>query len=449
MRGAAARTGPTSRSAARWPRRDPRARSPGPRRTPSCGRRRRRAARARGPARPRAAARRAPRARRRRRIRRARRARPRRTPRSPAGPTAPASPLTPRSSPIAWAKIVFPAPVSPLRTFSPGAELELGLANEDEILDPEASQHRADGRPAAPPHTVPPSAGRGGSGDRGPAAGRRRTPASGAVRRYDAAEALAVAAHERRVGKRAEQRALLAEPDRDPCPRARVGDAMAVDEHGAADVGGPVPDVQVVAAGHDERPRPQVVRSDEGQRHRVEAPHQHRAAVREVVGRRAGRRRADEPVAGDAAEVLTAERPLELDHAPELTARDDGVVDGDEPLPVGLDVERRELDHLELAGEDAGNPRSSSSRGIALRKPTRPKLTPITGMPVPRNRCSARSIVPSPPSTIATSTSSGRTSVSPSTTRELDALLLGDGLEPGEARHRAPRDGRGARRPPV
>ena len=43
---------------------------------------------------------------------------------------------------------------------------------------------------------------------------------------------------------------------------------------------------------------------------------------------------------------------------------------------------------------------------IAERNPTRPKLTPITGTVVPRNRCSARSIVPSPPSTTARSTSS-------------------------------------------
>src|SRR5581483_11473079 len=48
---------------------------------------------------------------------------------------------------------------------------------------------------------------------------------------------------------------------------------------------------------------------------------------------------------------------------------------------------------------------SCRSAGIAVRKPTRPKLTPTTGTPVPRKRPSARSIVPSPPSTIAMSTS--------------------------------------------
>ena len=61
-------------------------------------------------------------------------------------------------------------------------------------------------------------------------------------------------------------------------------------------------------------------------------------------------------------------------------------------------------------------PRDELERGIELRNPTRPKLTPITGTPVPRNLCNARSIVPSPPSTIATSTSAGDSCVSQTTT---------------------------------
>src|SRR5437763_4363518 len=44
-----------------------------------------------------------------------------------------------------------------------------------------------------------------------------------------------------------------------------------------------------------------------------------------------------------------------------------------------------------------------SSGGIDARKPTRPKLTPMTGTSLPRKRCSARSIVPSPPRTTAMS----------------------------------------------
>src|SRR5436853_185764 len=48
-------------------------------------------------------------------------------------------------------------------------------------------------------------------------------------------------------------------------------------------------------------------------------------------------------------------------------------------------------------------PSSSASTSIAVRNPTRPRLTPSTGTRVPRKRRSARSIVPSPPSTIARS----------------------------------------------
>src|SRR5439155_3676263 len=50
---------------------------------------------------------------------------------------------------------------------------------------------------------------------------------------------------------------------------------------------------------------------------------------------------------------------------------------------------------------------------IEAKKPTRPKLTPITGTSLPRKRCSARNIVPSPPSTTAMSADSRSASGSP------------------------------------
>src|SRR5829696_7540017 len=50
-------------------------------------------------------------------------------------------------------------------------------------------------------------------------------------------------------------------------------------------------------------------------------------------------------------------------------------------------------------------PSSRWLRGIEVRKPTAPKLTPATGIPVPRKRPSVRSIVPSPPRTSAMSAS--------------------------------------------
>ena len=95
----------------------------------------------------------------------------------------------------------------------------------------------------------------------------------------------------------------------------------------------------------------QGVRRDERHGHGVEPAHEHRAAVREVVGGRAGRRRADHPVAGHDAEILAADRPAELDHAAEDRARRDDVVDRDVPLAVERELERRQLDHGVLAGE--------------------------------------------------------------------------------------------------
>src|SRR5207302_6674877 len=88
-------------------------------------------------------------------------------------------------------------------------------------------------------------------------------------------------------------------------------------------------------------------------RHRVESPDEHRAAVREVVRGRAGRRRTDDPVAGLPAERLAADGPGELDHAPDGGARGDDVVDGGAALAVELELERRQLDDAVVAGEDA------------------------------------------------------------------------------------------------
>src|SRR5256885_10053083 len=58
--------------------------------------------------------------------------------------------------------------------------------------------------------------------------------------------------------------------------------------------------------------------------------------------------------------------------------------------------------------------RSSSSRSGAIeaRKPTRPKLMPITGMPVPSRRASVRRIVPSPPTATASWARSGSSTTS-------------------------------------
>src|SRR5947209_7968172 len=51
--------------------------------------------------------------------------------------------------------------------------------------------------------------------------------------------------------------------------------------------------------------------------------------------------------------------------------------------------------------------RSSASGAIEARKPTRPKLTPITGTSLPSRRASVRRIVPSPPTATVRSASAG------------------------------------------
>ena len=151
------------------------------------------------------------------------------------------------------------------------------------------------------------------------------------------AEGLAVAAEERRLGQRREQAAARrrggSSPGRPAAARRRRGRRRARTPPTSAR---PVPDHDVAAARDDERPRVERVRRDERQRHRVEPPHEHGAAVREVVRRRAGRRRADQPVARLAAEILAADRPLELDHPAEARARDDDVVDRDRGVRADL-----------------------------------------------------------------------------------------------------------------
>ena len=123
----------------------------------------------------------------RRRTRPERRARPRRTPRSPAAPTAAASPFAPSRSPIACVEDRLPRAGLAGERDEARRELELRLADQDEVLDPQSAQHDSDRRRAPRP------------ADTCPTAGLRR-------------EALAVAADERRLGERREQRCGVAEP---------------------------------------------------------------------------------------------------------------------------------------------------------------------------------------------------------------------------------------------
>ena len=131
------------------------------------------------------------------------------------------------------------------------------------------------------------------------------------------------------------------------------------------------------------------VRRDEGHRHRLEAPHHHGPAVREVVrGRartacsRSSRRRAATP------RLLAADLPAELDH-PARAASSSTTTS----LTAGV----------RLAVDRAASVQSSTTRIVAreraaerrprgwspstlVRNPTRPKLTPKTGVAGRRGR---------------------------------------------------------------
>src|SRR5829696_2731770 len=240
-----------------------------------------------------------------------------------AGPIAAASPRAPSRSPIAFDRIVFPAPVSPVIAFSAGSSSRSASRMRTRF----SMRSRRSTRPwygGDPP--VPSSV-------------------------SDGAESVAVAAEERPLRERPEQAPLLAEPHRDAVAGGEVAEGVAVDEHARREVGRPVVDDEVAAATDDERAGMERVRRDERRHHRVEPPDEDGAAVREVVGGGAGRSRADQAVARLYSESLAADRVAELDHPPERGAGDDGVVDGDAALRVQLHVERRELDHLVVAGE--------------------------------------------------------------------------------------------------
>ncbi len=74
------------------------------------------------------------------------------------------------------------------------------------------------------------------------------------------------------------------------------------------------------------------------------------------------------------------------------------------PLPPGCSSSRVGSSTTSYSpAKTRARPSSRSRFAIELRKPTRPKLTPTTGTPCPRKRVSARSTVPSPPSTTARS----------------------------------------------
>ena len=61
---------------------------------------------------------------------------------APFGPTSELSVRPPSARSSAPVTIVLPAPVSPVSTVQPGAELQVGVADHDEVGDDETLEHQ-------------------------------------------------------------------------------------------------------------------------------------------------------------------------------------------------------------------------------------------------------------------------------------------------------------------
>ena len=112
-------------------------------------------------------------------------------------------------------------------------------------------------------------------------------------------------------------------------------------------------DRQQVARGDHQRPRGERVRRDERHHEALHAPGQDGAAVGEVVARRARGRRQHEAVAAHRPRLLAVDRVGELGHALARATVDRDVVDRRLRALWRLQRERRERQHLEVAGQRA------------------------------------------------------------------------------------------------
>ena len=226
-------------------------------------------------------------------------------------------------------------------------------------------------------------------------------------------EALPVAAEEGRLGQRREQRARVAEPHRDAGRRVAASpDPVPVDEHDrpprrASGSGRRPPCPRGTTSGRawSECGATNVVAIASSPHISTGPPFERLYAV-EPDGRRADDRRRRARARGPRRRPPTPARPSARARRTSTTTSLTATCRACRPA---LDLERRQLDDLELPARTPARARPRARPAAStLRKPTRPKLTPITGTPVPRNVRSARSIVPSPPSTTTRSASAGR-----------------------------------------
>ena len=126
-------------------------------------------------------------------------------------------------------------------------------------------------------------------------------------------------------------------------------------------------DDHVAAARHDERPRVQRVRRDERERERVESPDENGAAVREVVAVEPDGVERIRPSHGWRPRSSPPTHQSSWTIRPSVALVDDEVVDRGAAVAADLDLERRQLGHLVVAGEDAARARARARRGGSTR----------------------------------------------------------------------------------
>ena len=128
---------------------------------------------------------------------------------------------------------------------------------------------------------------------------------------------------------------------------------------------------------------------------------------------------------------------------------DDGVVDRDVPLPVRLDLERRELDGLELAGEHARDAALQLVPWDRAEKPDAAEVDADHGDPRPEEAVQGPEHRPVAAEHDRDLDVRRRLGMSVARDHELDALRRCDRLEPLRGPRRAPPAGRAARRLPA
>ena len=288
----------------------------------------------------------------------------------PRAAPAPGSARPPSSRPRPVTTIVLPAPVSPVTTVRPGAELEHGVVDHAEAPDPHLLEHGGD-----PTRTVGRNRSRR-AGPRQPCTGRSNFATSRSVNGA--------------ACSRASRTGALAAADLDPGARRQLDSAPAVaPQHARRRARVEHLDGEHRVRRDHQRPGEQRVRADRHQQQRLDLRPDHRPAGRERVRRRAGRRGAARPrrsPSGTAAGRRSRRRTSSIRSRAGLLDR--RLVQ----RPV-RGRRRRRRRSPSRRGSSAPRPcrrrrrpgrrsRRGRPRSASARKPTWPRLTPSSGAPV-------------------------------------------------------------------